>query len=52
MPGHGAHTYVFQLFALDKELDLHQPVDPWALVKLMEGHVVAWGRLDGTYEQL
>ena len=47
--GHGLHTYVFQLFALDVELDVATPITPSDLVKRMEGHVLAWGRLDGTY---
>jgi phosphatidylethanolamine-binding protein (PEBP) family uncharacterized protein len=52
IPGHGPHTYVFQLFALDVELDLPSPVSSTVLVEQMRGHLLGWGRLDGTYEQL
>jgi Raf kinase inhibitor-like YbhB/YbcL family protein len=50
-PGHGAHRYHFQLFALDKKLDLEPGAGRSALIEAMRGHVVAWGELVGTYER-
>ena len=52
IPGHGPHTYIFQLMALDTELSLPAPAHHADVIKAMEGHVLALGRLDGTYEQL
>lgn len=49
--GHGPHHYVFQLFALDRELGLPGDASPAAIVDAMAGHVVARGRLDGTFER-
>jgi Raf kinase inhibitor-like YbhB/YbcL family protein len=49
--GHGVHHYVFQLFALDTELGLAADAAPSAIVDAMQGHVVARGRLDGTFER-
>jgi Raf kinase inhibitor-like YbhB/YbcL family protein len=50
-PGHGVHHYHFQLFALDTHLSLDGDVDRDALVKAMDGHVLAMGELVGTYER-
>jgi Raf kinase inhibitor-like YbhB/YbcL family protein len=49
-PGHGPHRYHFQLFGLDRRLDL--PVDtPLAeLVNVLKGAAVAKGELVGLYE--
>jgi len=49
--GHGPHAYVFQLFALDQELHFPEPPGRTALIEAMQGHVVATGRLTGTYER-
>jgi Raf kinase inhibitor-like YbhB/YbcL family protein len=51
-PGHGAHHYHFQVFALDTPLILAD-VAPTRedLVEAMEGHVLAKGDLVGTYER-
>lgn len=51
IPGHGVHRYVFQVFALDAELGLPGDARPTALVDAMQGHVIARGRLDGTFER-
>lgn len=51
IPGHGPHHYVFQLFALDAELGLPADASPGAIADAMAGHVVARGRLDGTFER-
>ncbi|MBS7457963.1 YbhB/YbcL family Raf kinase inhibitor-like protein [Coralloluteibacterium stylophorae] len=49
-PGHGAHRYAIQVFALD-----HVPDDPGAgrgaLVEALRGHVLACGLLIGTHER-
>lgn len=47
---HGRHSYVFQLFALDRR---PEPSDGFTLADVldaMRGHVIARARLDGTYE--
>ncbi|KAL0019422.1 hypothetical protein WJX79_000500 [Trebouxia sp. C0005] len=51
IPGHGPHTYVFQLFALKEPLTLKSPAGYTVFVNQLKGNVLAWGRLDGTYEQ-
>lgn len=49
--GHGPHSYVFQLFALDQQLSFAAPPDRETLLKGVKGHVLATGRLTGTYER-
>ena len=49
--GHGPHRYVFQLFALDKRPEAGPEPGRKAVVEAMRGHVVAKGRLIGTYER-
>lgn len=50
-PPIGRHRYFFRLYALDSALgDLHEP-DRAALEKAMEGHVLAYAELMGTYEK-
>ena len=49
-PGHGVHRYHFQLFALDRRLDVSAPVDRARLVEAMKGHIIGFGELVGTYE--
>jgi Raf kinase inhibitor-like YbhB/YbcL family protein len=49
--GHGVHRYVFQLFAVDTELGLASDARPVQIVAAMHGHVIARGRLDGTFER-
>jgi Raf kinase inhibitor-like YbhB/YbcL family protein len=48
-PGHGPHLYVFQLFALDRRLDLEGSPKRDAVWRAMRGHVVAKGIVAGTY---
>ena len=49
-PPIGRHRYYFKLYALDALLgDLHEPTKD-ALLRAMEGHVVAQTELMGTYE--
>ncbi|HWE27014.1 MAG TPA: YbhB/YbcL family Raf kinase inhibitor-like protein, partial [Polyangia bacterium] len=50
-PGHGVHHYHFQVFAVDRALDVRTPADRDALVQALRGHVVGWGELVGTYER-
>lgn len=49
--GHGPHSYVFQLFALDRKLDLAESPGRSAVVDAMKGHVLAMGTLIGLYER-
>ncbi len=50
VPSHGPHTYVFQLFAVDRRIDLPESFGLEDVVRAMHGHVIARARLDGTYE--
>ncbi len=49
--GHGAHHYVFQLFALDTPIDLTGHPGRGKLVEAIDGHVLAAGMLTGTYSR-
>jgi len=46
------HHYHFEVFALDATLALPASADRDALVKAMQGHVLAKGELVGTYDEL
>jgi hypothetical protein len=48
-PGHGHHRYVFQVFAVDRRLDLRHDTDKHAILRALHGHVLARGRLVGLY---
>ena len=49
-PVSGAHHYVYRLYALDAE-DLQPRQDGKAgVLRAMEGHVLAYGELVGTYQ--
>lgn len=50
-PGHGAHRYVFQVFALKHRLDLKAHPGRKELLKALEGDLLAKGSLIGTYER-
>jgi Raf kinase inhibitor-like YbhB/YbcL family protein len=50
-PGHGAHHYHFQLFALDSRLDATAPVTRARLIDAMKGHIIGFGELVGIYEK-
>jgi Raf kinase inhibitor-like YbhB/YbcL family protein len=50
IPSHGPHSYVFQLFALEKHVSLPQKFTLSDAVAAMTGHVIGRARLDGTYE--
>ena len=49
-PGHSAHRYVFDLYALDAELNLPTGATKKQLVKAMKGHILASGELTGRYQ--
>ncbi|MFP3465060.1 YbhB/YbcL family Raf kinase inhibitor-like protein [Leifsonia sp. SIMBA_070] len=51
VPGHGAHSYVFQLYALDRPIPGDRTLRPRTVVEAMSGHVLARGRITGTYER-
>jgi Raf kinase inhibitor-like YbhB/YbcL family protein len=51
IPGHGPHHYVFQLYALDRPVPGDATLRPSTVVDAMRGHVLARGRLTGTYER-
>jgi Raf kinase inhibitor-like YbhB/YbcL family protein len=48
--GTGVHHYHFQVFALDSPLTLKSDADLRAVVKAMQGRVLADGELVGTFE--
>lgn len=50
-PGHGAHRYVFQVFALDTQLDFKEAPSRAALLEAMQGHVLAKGMHIGLYQR-
>jgi len=47
---HGPHAYVFQLFAVDRKLELPEKFGLTDVLAAIDGHVVGRARLDGTYE--
>jgi Raf kinase inhibitor-like YbhB/YbcL family protein len=53
IPGHGQHSYVFQLFALSAPLPRNgrERLRKRDVIAAMDGLVLARGRLDGTYER-
>jgi Raf kinase inhibitor-like YbhB/YbcL family protein len=52
MPPPGpAHRYYFKLYALDVALDLDAGATKVALLKAMEGHILAEGQLMGKYQR-
>jgi Raf kinase inhibitor-like YbhB/YbcL family protein len=49
-PPSGQHHYYFRLYALDSQLD-GQELDKPALLKAMEGHILAQAELMGVYQK-
>jgi hypothetical protein len=45
------HHYHFKLFALDAALEASSGLTKTQLLSAMEGHVLAWGELVGTYQR-
>lgn len=50
-PGHGAHRYVFQIFALDIAPRFERPPGRATLLARIRDHVIAKGLLIGRYER-
>jgi Raf kinase inhibitor-like YbhB/YbcL family protein len=50
-PGHGVHHYVFEVFAVSKVLDFKSTPSKDDILAAIEGHVLATGRLTGTFER-
>ena len=50
-PGDPAHRYYFQVFALDRMLDLQPGASREEVLGAMRGHVLAEGELVGTFAQ-
>jgi Raf kinase inhibitor-like YbhB/YbcL family protein len=48
--GDPPHHYHFEVFALDRMLELQPGIEREALLKAMKGHVLARGRLQATFE--
>ncbi len=51
VPGHGPHSYVFQLYAVSEPLGTAPGASPATIVAAMAGRVIVRGRLDGRYER-
>ena len=49
--GHGVHHYHFTLYALDAQVPLEPGVTKNEVLKRIKGHVLAQGRLTGTYSR-
>jgi Raf kinase inhibitor-like YbhB/YbcL family protein len=47
--GHGTHHYQFHIYALDAAVALEPEMDKASLERAMRGHILAEGRLVGTY---
>lgn len=50
-PGHGPHRYAFQVFALNARPQFPHPPGRAGLLRRIRPHLVAQGRLIGTYER-
>jgi Raf kinase inhibitor-like YbhB/YbcL family protein len=48
-PGHSAHRYAFDLYALDTKLELPSGASKKQLLKAIQGHVLAKGGVTGRY---
>lgn len=48
-PPSGTHHYVFTIYALDCDLNLNMGANKTEFLKAIEGHVLAQGKLTGTY---
>ncbi|MGW4767247.1 YbhB/YbcL family Raf kinase inhibitor-like protein [Nocardia sp. NPDC004278] len=51
IPGHGPHRYIFQMFALDQPSGLGVDATRSSTLSAIDGHVIARGKLTGTYER-
>ena len=50
-PGHGPHRYAFQVFALDARPQFDYPPGRAMLLRTIRPHLIAQGRMIGTYER-
>jgi Raf kinase inhibitor-like YbhB/YbcL family protein len=50
-PPSGVHRYFFKVYALDSKLNLGSGITKNQLLKAMDGHILAEGRLMGTYKR-
>jgi len=50
-PPSGTHRYYFKLYALDTKFELSGRVTKEALLRAMEGHILAQGQLMGKYQR-
>src|SRR6185312_1819092 len=50
-PQQGKHRYHYKVYALDRSLGLPERTTARQLERAMEGHVLAWGEVVGTYER-
>lgn len=48
-PGHSTHRYVFDVYALDRKLNLPTKASKKDVVKAIDGHVLAWGEVVGRF---
>lgn len=51
-PGHGPHRYAFQIFALNARPRFAHPPGRALLLRTIRPHLIAQGRLIGTYERV
>jgi len=51
-PGHGPHRYAFQVFALNARPSFAYPPGRAMLLRTIRPHLIAQGRLIGTYERV
>ncbi len=50
-PPTGTHHYHFKVYALDTKLNIPKQSDKAALEKVMQGHILAWGEMVGTFNK-
>lgn len=50
-PPNGTHRYFFKVYALDKELNFPAGKTKPKVEKAMDGHILAYGELMGTYRR-
>jgi Raf kinase inhibitor-like YbhB/YbcL family protein len=50
-PGHGVHHYHFTLYALEAKIVAEPGMEKNAILREIEGHVLAEGELVGTYQR-
>lgn len=50
-PPSGTHRYYFKIYALDTKLNIGSALTKKSLLKAMEGHILAEGRLMGRYKR-